>query len=63
MGDCRRRMTVSLARFTAQQAWPFFDIWILSRSPFWVAGWSLPPSPGSLETFNISFWVIFGNLW
>ena len=37
-------------RFSARRAWPFFDIWILSISPFWVARVEFAPSPGNLET-------------
>ena len=57
LGSAGRRMTVSRAlscrrpvEFSAWRAWPFFDIWILSISPFWVARVELAPSPGNLET-------------
>jgi len=52
---CRWRM-----RFSAWRAWPFFDIWISSRSPFLVARVKLAPfarQPGKLRN------IIFGALW
>ena len=43
-----------------RRAWPFFDIWILSRRPFWVARVErvrFARQPENLQNF------IFGALW
>jgi len=64
-GPCRRAIAIGEMPGRRRvgglrRAWPFFDIWILSRTVPACPGEACPASPGNLEILKISF---FGHLW